>query len=120
VFGNLNTKIFHANNDPLTNEWSSKQFGSEIRTRMTISQNPPPSASGFFDSFRQMINPTSTTGYSQGEQWEPAVRLEEFNKLRNGGEQNDFEVDAYITWPQLDDGQGRHFIRTTFLQNTNL
>ncbi|MDR3459675.1 MAG: TraM recognition domain-containing protein [Verrucomicrobiae bacterium] len=118
VFGNLNTKIFHSNNDVATNEWSSKQFGSEIRTRMTVSQNPPPQASGFFDSFRQMINPASNTGYSHAEAWEPSVRPEEFCKLRNGGRQNDFEVDAFITWPQLDDGQGRHFILTTFLQNT--
>jgi hypothetical protein len=117
VFGNLNTKIFHANNDVQTNEWSSKQFGSELRRRRSTTQNPP-QARGFFDAFSQTINPTGNTSFSHAENWEPAVRPEEFNKLRNGGEGNNFEVDAYITWPQLDDGQGRHFILTTFLQNT--
>ena len=32
------------------------------------------------------------------EHWEYAVRPEEFNLLRTGGDENDFLVDAYITW----------------------
>lgn len=122
VFGNLNTKVFHANNDPLTNEWSSKIFGSEIHSRLTISQNPaPPNRSqDLSDEIFAAFYPPSTTGFSQSEHWEPAVRPEEFNLLRNGGPQHDFEVDAYITWPGLADTVGQHFIRTTFIQNPNL
>lgn len=117
VFGNLNTKIFHANTDPFTNEWASKHFGQVIRTRLTISQNPPPPSRGFFDSMRQWYEPTSNTGFSHGEQWEPAVRPEEFNCLRNGGRHNNFEVDAYVTWPGLADEDGHHYIKTIFQQN---
>jgi hypothetical protein len=65
-----------------------------------------------------MINPPSTTSFSNAENWEPSVRPEEFNKLRTGGKKNSFAVDAYITWPGLCDEQGRHFIRKTFQQNT--
>ena len=41
VFSNLNTKVFHNNSDPLTNEWAAKQFGMELTNRVTINQNPP-------------------------------------------------------------------------------
>jgi hypothetical protein len=37
VFGNLNTKVFHNNDDPTTNEWTAKHFGMEIHTRYSFS-----------------------------------------------------------------------------------
>ena len=47
VFGNLNTKVFHNNSDPQTNEWAAKHFGTEIHTRYTVTHAPPPPAQGF-------------------------------------------------------------------------
>jgi len=123
VFGNLNTKIFHTNSDPMTNEWAAKHFGQEIHHRVSISHNPPPPPSpsnNIGEGLWAAFNPPSTTGVSTTEQWEYAVRPEEFNLLRNGGSKNDFQVDAYITWLGAGDNGDQHFTHTTFNQNPNL
>lgn len=123
VFGNLNTKIFHANSDPTTNDWAAKHFGQEIRHRVTISHNPPPPqqpSQNLTDSLWTAWNPPTTTGVSTAEHWEYAVRPEEFNCLRNGGPENDFQVDAYITWIAAMANRERHFTHITFNQNPNL
>jgi hypothetical protein len=117
VFGNLNTKIFHANSDPTTNVFAAQNFGSEIHHRLSISNSAPPQPRDFFDVIRQNIDPPNTTGFSFAEHWEPAVRPEEFNWLRTGGKKNDFQVDAYITWLGLSDERERHFTKVTFTQH---
>lgn len=123
VFGNLNTKIFHNNSDPATNEWAAKHFGQEIHHRVSISHNPPPplpEPKDFVDALSRAWNPPQTTGVSTSEHWEYAVRPEEFNVLRTGGPENDFMVDAYITWMGLSAERQRHFTNITFIQNPNL
>lgn len=122
VFGNLNTKIFHANSDPETNLWSSSIFGQEKRPSVSISHNRPqgsPSnnAGGMFGD---LFNPTSGAGISTTGQWEPSVRPEEFNNLRNGGPDNDYQVDAFITWIGHQGDEQRHFSFITFNQNPHL
>jgi hypothetical protein len=120
VFGNLNTKVFHNNSHPETNEWAAKHFGSEIHMRQTYSHAPPPPARDFFDGLRQSIDPPNTTSVSAAEHWEYAVRPEEFNKLRTGGPENNYLVDAYITWMGLSAENDRHFTKMAFLQNPKL
>jgi hypothetical protein len=120
VFGNLNTKIFHKNSDPETNEWASRMFGTETRMRTSFSHQPPQPAKDMWDSIRRMVDPPSTGGTSTAPNDEPAVRPEEFALLRNGGPENDFQVDAYITWLGLSAEGGRHFTNATFIQNQNL
>lgn len=120
VFGNLNTKVFHNNSDPQTNQWASTHFGQEIHTRYSITNAPTPQPNDFFGMIAQSLNPPNTTSVSAGEQWEPVVRPEEFNALRTGGPENDFMVDAYITWMGLSAEQQRHFTQITFQQNPNL
>jgi hypothetical protein len=120
VFGNLNTKIFHNNSDLQTNEWASRHFGQEIHTRYSITNSPTPQPSDFFGMVKQSLDPPNTTSVSAGESWEPAVRPEEFNVLRTGGPENDFMVDAYITWMGLSTGRQKHFTKITFAQNQNL
>lgn len=123
VFGNLNTKIFHANSDPQTNQWAATHFGQELRTRVSISQNSTPrrpASKEMSDSFLEALNPPSNVGFSTHEQWEYAVRPEEFNCLRNGGPENDFQVDAYITWTGATGHNEKHFTQITFNQNPNL
>jgi len=120
VFGNLNTKVFHNNSDPQTNEWASKHFGQEIHTRYSISNAPTPQPGDFFGMIAQSLNPPNTTSVSAGEHWEPVVRPEQFNVLRTGGPENDFMVDAYITWMGLSAERQRHFTQITFQQNPNL
>ena len=120
VFGNLNTKVFHNNSEPQTNQWASTHFGQEIQTRYTITNAPAPQPGDFFGMIAQSLNPPNTTSVSAGEHWEPVVRPEEFNVLRAGGPENDFRVDAYITWMGLSAEQQRHFTKITFQQNPNL
>lgn len=77
LLGNLQTKIFHANGDPVTNEWAEKLFG---RRRL------------------------SDTSYTIGEQVsahsgpndQALVPAVEFTTLRMGGKHNRFLVDAYV------------------------
>jgi hypothetical protein len=123
VFGNLITKIFHANTDPTTNEWAAKHFRQEIHSRLTISHSPLPpqhKPQDLADALATAMNPPSTTGVSTTEHWEYAVRPEEFNCLRNGGPENDFQVDAFITWIAPMANNERHFTHITFNQNPNL
>jgi type IV secretory pathway TraG/TraD family ATPase VirD4 len=123
VFGNLNTKIFHANSDPATNEWAARHFGQELRTRVSISHQPPPprpEPKDAVEAFSMALNSPQTAGVTTTEQWEYAVRPEEFNTLRTGGPENDFQVDAYLTWVGAIDGNEHHFSQITFNQNPNL
>lgn len=120
VFGNLNTKVFHNNSDPQTNRWSADHFGQAIQTRYSITNSPAPQPGDFFGMIRQNLIPPNTTSVSAGEHWEPAVRPEEFNSLRTGGPENDFMVDAYITWMGLSAERQRHFTKITFEQNQKL
>jgi hypothetical protein len=120
VFSNLNTKIFHANSDPTTNDWSAKQLGKEVHTRYTISHSPPPPARDFWDSVRRAIDPPHTTNVSAAEHLEYAIEADKFAELRTGGLENDFQVDAYVTWVGLSAERERHFMQTTFNQNQNL
>jgi hypothetical protein len=120
VFGNLNTKVFHNNSDPQTNQWAVEHFGKEIQTRYSITNAPAPQPKDFFGMIAQSLNPPNTTSVSAGEHWEPAVRPEQFNVLRTGGPENDFMVDAYITWMGLSAERQRHFTQITFQQNPNL
>ena len=120
VFGNLNTKIFHANSDPRTNQYASTLFGTEVRMRASFSYKTPPPPKDMWDRFQRMINPPRTGGSNVSPHVEPAVRPEEFERLRIGGEENHFLVDAYITWLGLSTEEGQHFTMTTFLQNQQL
>lgn len=117
VFGNLNTKVFHNNSDPQTNHWCSEHFGTELTTRHSITSAPLPSPKDFFDRIAQSIDPPNTTSVSTAQHWEPVVRPEQFNVLRTGGKENNFMVDAYITWMGLSTDEGRHFTKITFHQN---
>lgn len=92
LFGNLCTKIFHANGDTSTNEWASSLIG---RTRQlfvngnTSRQNdwtavnlgfeePPQVSAGFTESYEFEVQPSV------------------FTRLRTGGPANRNEVDAIV------------------------
>ncbi|HZQ48498.1 MAG TPA: TraM recognition domain-containing protein, partial [Verrucomicrobiae bacterium] len=123
IFGNLNTKIFHANADLTSAQWASSCIGQVIRHRVSISHSPPqpkPQRS-LADSITGMFDARpSTASVTAGEQWEPVVRPEEFAQLRTGGPENDFQVDAFITWIGASGPEERHFTHITFNQNPEL
>ena len=123
VFGNLNTKVFHNNSDPDTNKWAAEHLGMEIHSRVSISHNPPQQNArpqNLLDGIVNAWDPPPSAGISTTEHWEYAVQPSVFNRLRTGGKENDFMVDAYITWMGLCTEQERHFIEMSFLQNQEL
>ena len=90
-----NTKIFHANNDYVTNEWAAKTIGMGIRNLNSFSTS-------------NQADSASTT-----QQIHFQVEPREFSMLRNGGKKNDYLVDAIMA------GTGRVFSsRSNFLSLT--
>jgi len=101
LLGNLQTKIFHANGDPSTNEWAERLFGQHMRS--VHSRNFQGSEAG------QAWNPTRM----------PNVESAYFTTLRKGGPWNDCEVGALIfqggrRWRTNGD---RNFLQHAFRQS---
>ena len=109
--GNLQTKIFHANGDPKTNEWASSSIGRvrQVQLQGGISQGEQ--------------NRGSSHNASGSMQFEFVVQPQEFTELRTGGFENEGLVDAIIfqsgrRW-MVEEGRQeipRNFIRHEFKQ----
>lgn len=81
IFGNLTTKIFHSNGDPITNDWASSLIG---RTRQFfISANSTPVAQDWWDSLMGMPARQTSAGMSENIDFE--VQPSAFTTLRTGG-----------------------------------
>lgn len=78
LLGNLSTKIYHANNDYKTNQWAANTIGKK-----------------FIPVQSYNVGQQSNAGASM--QLHFLVDPREFNVLRNGGPENDFEVEAIVT-----------------------
>jgi hypothetical protein len=92
LFGNLNTRIFHANGDNKTNEWMAEVIG---RTRVLVasantSQDPTDSVSGMFG-----IGPLRTSS-GVSEVFEFEVPPATCTKFRTGGPANNWLADSII------------------------
>jgi len=83
LMGNLQTKIFHANGDPATNEWAERLFGKWVAIRGGDSQNTGGTT-------------PSQTSESHHDNIEPIVWANDFAALQTGGPAHDFTVDAFI------------------------
>ncbi|GJM16879.1 MAG: hypothetical protein DHS20C13_22060 [Thermodesulfobacteriota bacterium] len=93
LLGNLSTKIFHNNNDYVTNEWASKLIGKTWKNIESMN-----------------IGQTQSFGLSKQYHWE--VEPSEFSRLRKGGENNDFEVDAVIVMSDEVASEKNYLFRT--------
>lgn len=103
LMGNLQTKIFHANGDPTTNEWASKIFGQSWQNRSSYTVN------------HNGKQNSGSISRNQSFDWE--IPPLEFTKLRKGGPQNNLIVQSIVfqggrTWNQT----GRNWIRADFSQ----
>lgn len=85
LLGNLQTKIFHANGDPSTNEWAEKLFAQEIKPR-----------AGQSDSLSIGKGESLQLGRSVQENREPAVPARMFTTLRKGSHANKNRVGAIV------------------------
>jgi hypothetical protein len=96
LFANLNTKVFHANGDPVTNEWAASLIG---RSRQFMSNgNSTRSSDGgwpFALGIEALTDPGSTSaGFS--EVFEFDVQPARFTQLRTGGPANAWAVDGLL------------------------
>lgn len=97
--GNLQTKVFHNNSDPTTNEWAERLFGrieKQVQGQ-SYSHSPQGGGMGF-----------SVGGSSQPHE-SPRVPAREFTNLRRGGAESDGQVEAVIF-------QAGKLLRHTFQQ----
>jgi hypothetical protein len=102
LMGALATKIFHANSDPATNQYASSLIGDDFKLEGNASTS--------FLSFKRNGKSKFLT---------PQVLPREFTMLRNGGQENDFLVDAIVFKTGKIWSTGTNFLRTTFKQTFN-
>ena len=99
LLGNLSTKIFHANNDYVTNEWAANTIGRTFQSQMNVSIGESKSA-----SLSQALN----------YQIEPQA----FTLLRNGGTLNQNRVEGIVTVSGKRWSNGSNHIQTFFFQDS--
>jgi type IV secretory pathway TraG/TraD family ATPase VirD4 len=111
LLGNLQTKIFHANGDHVTNTWAAELFAKSWQFRSSVSSSTSQPVNWMDGS------PTTQhgTGGSQSLEWD--VLPQEFTTLRKGGPANDLAVDALVfQGGRIWSATGRNSLRTSFLQ----
>ena len=103
LLGNLSTKIFHANNDAVTNLWAADTIGKALR---------------IMDNFQINQENTSTGG---SRQYHYQVMPVEFTVLRSEKNQNNsrLEFDSVINIAGRKWSHGKNYHRHTFYKNFN-
>lgn len=99
LLGNLGTKIFHANNDAVTNEWAAKTIGKRFCEVESVN-----------------VGNSQSMGLSQQFHWQ--VEPREFTTLKSGGAKNDFKVQGVLTIAGREWTNGNNFIIKAFNQRT--
>ncbi len=93
LFANLNTKVFHANGDPVTNEWAASLIGKS-RQFLTNSSTTQQSSDWFSEITGIGGVAQSSAGVSEHIDFE--VQPRRFTTLRRGGPDNALKVDGII------------------------
>lgn len=104
LVGNLQTKIWHANSDPETNNHAADTIGKSWQEKVGMSVNAGA------DTF--------SAGESVSQQYEYDVIPQAFSRLRKGGPLNDFEVQAYVYQNGRVWSNGKTYLPATFNQLT--
>lgn len=91
LLANLNTKLFHANGDPVTNEWAASLIGRSRQLMMNGGTSRPRFES-VWDGLGFDRGEQSNAGFAEAFEW--TVRPEEFQTLRTGGARHRGIVDA--------------------------
>lgn len=94
-----NTKIFHANNDFVTNEWAAKTIGMGVRHLTSMSVGYQSETAGSSQHIHFLVEPR------------------EFSMLRNGGPENDWLVDSIIAGTGRIFSTGENYLPATFEQS---
>jgi type IV secretory pathway TraG/TraD family ATPase VirD4 len=85
VMGNLQTKIFHANGDPMTNNWAADLFSKSWQSRNTASSSTSEGESG---------HQRTSKNYSASDSLDFEVLPREFTSLAKGGPDHNWQVEA--------------------------
>jgi hypothetical protein len=93
IFGNLNTKVFHANGDPVTNGWASTLIGRTKQFIVNANSNFQPM--GWLQSLTGLGYPPQVSA-GVTECYEFDVQPTAFTTLRTGGRKNKWNVDAIV------------------------
>lgn len=90
ILGNLNTKIFHANGDPVTNKYASDLIGTDYRILSGSSATEPnyPGLDPLMDMLYRLFKRPVITNTKTPVR-EPIVHPHEFSQLLTGGPEND-------------------------------
>lgn len=117
LFANLNTKVFHANGDPITNEWAASLIG---RSRQFLASGN----SSYDNDYRwaaavglDWLDGGGSTSAGFSETFEYEVQPREFTRLRTGGPDNGWIVEGIV----FQNGRtfaasGRTWLKTAFRQ----
>ena len=97
LLGNLGTKIFHANNDAVTNEWASRVIGKDFINMTGVSTGRTESA-------------------SLSKQLHYQVQPREFTTFKKGGNPNDFLVEGIVTITGREWSDGNNYKKIKFKQ----
>ena len=93
-----NTKIFHANNDHVTNEWAAKTIGMGIKNLTSVNIGGPSESASSSQHMHYLVEPR------------------EFTMLKTGGPANRYLVDAVIAGTGRKYSSGANFMETSFQQ----
>lgn len=102
LVGNLQTKIWHANSDPETNNQAADIIGKSWQVRHSEGMSYGGENIGMSENVQQSFD------YD--------VPPQEFTKLRKGGTDNNLEVDAFVFQNGRQWSNGRTFFLSTFKQ----
>ena len=107
LLGNLQTKIFHQNSDPQTNQWAAETLARSLQSRGSTSGSV---------SMGQNGEPKPQAGASRQEAWEFEVAPREFLRMAKGGPDFDFVVTGLLFQGGRVFPNGRHWIEAAFTQ----
>lgn len=99
LLGNLATKIFHANNDHVTNEWAANTIGKTFQIKTTSSMGK-----------NESVSVTEALHYQ--------VEPQEFTVLKSGAELNNYDVESVVTVTGKKWSNGKNYIKGVFNQKS--
>ena len=95
----LSTKIFHANNDSVTNKWLIDHLGqywAESHSS-SVTNNPDPQGNEMFRAVTGLGASSNSSSASISETRADKIDMEIFSRLRKGGAYNNYKVDGIMT-----------------------
>lgn len=79
LLGNLGTKVFHANNDAVTNEWAARTIGKAFKNVSSVNIGKGHQNTGISQQLSFLVEPR------------------EFTTLKSGGKENELKVEGVVT-----------------------